>query len=140
FETDDLGFLYTNGYLFIVGRRSQKIITGGENVFPAEVESAILSTQLVTDVCVIGLPDPKWGQTVTAIYVSKQTGISLEMIKIAIQDKISKFKQPKYWISVKTLPRNAQGKVNYQQLQKIALEQLERWYDSHGLKETELSM
>lgn len=121
FQTDDLGYFDEQGYLYIVGRNSQKIITGGENVFPAEIEAAILETQLVKDVAVIGLPDEQWGQVITAIYVPKEN-ITTEAIAIAIESKISKYKIPKIWIAVENLPRNSQGKLNYQQLQKIAFD------------------
>lgn len=124
FQTDDLGYFDEKGNLHIVGRSSQKIITGGENVFPKEVEAAILATQLVTDVVVIGLSDCQWGQVVTAIYVPKQKNLSLKELKIAIADKIAKFKQPKYWIPVENIPRNQQGKVNYRHLQQIALDKI----------------
>lgn len=124
FQTDDLGFLNTNSYLHLVGRRSQKIITGGENVFPNEVEAAILATQLVTDVCVIGLPNPYWGEVVTAVYVPKHSEVSQAALKIQIEDKLSRFKQPQYWVEVKSLPRNAQGKINYEKLPRIAMDSL----------------
>lgn len=120
FQTDDIGYFDTCGYLHIIGRNSQKIITGGENVFPAEVEAVILETQLVTDVIIIGLPDAKWGQVITAIYVPKQKEIFVDEIALAIKDKISKYKQPKHWISVTSLHRNEQGKVNYKKLQEMA--------------------
>ena len=125
FQTDDLGFFDANGYLNIIGRCSQKIITGGENVFPAEVEAAILATHLVTDVGVIGLPDRKWGQVVTAVYIPKQINISNQVIQAALENKLSKFKQPKYWIQVESLPRNQQGKMNYEQLKEIAISRLD---------------
>ena len=122
FQVDDLGFLDEQGYLNVIGRSSNKIITGGENVFPTEVEAAIRSTNLVTDVCVIGLPDSQWGQVVTAIYVPWYPEVSTEAIKTALGDKLSKFKCPKHWLSVASLPRNSQGKVNYAQLQQIVIE------------------
>lgn len=115
FQLDDLGYINESGNLKIVGRNSNKIITGGENVFPNEVEAAILATQMVEDVCVIGLPDPQWGEIVTAIYVPKST-INIDNLKTAIEEKLSKFKHPKRWIAVESLPRNAQGKVNRQKL------------------------
>lgn len=118
--TDDLGFVDKQGYLHIVGRRSQKIITGGENVFPAEVEAAILATQLVQDVCVIGLPDSIWGQAVTAVYIPAQENIALATIRQQIENKLSKYKLPKYWIQVDRLPRNEKGKINYQRIQAMA--------------------
>ena len=124
-QLDDLGFFDDQGYLNIVGRSSHKIITGGENVFPAEVESAIRATQLVNDVCVIGVPDTHWGQVVTAIYVPSHSTVTNTALKAALKDKLSKFKRPKYLISVETFPRNTQGKVNREKLLKIATASLQ---------------
>lgn len=124
FQVDDLGFFDEQGYLNIVGRSSHKIITGGENVFPTEVEAVIRSTNLVTDICVIGLPDCHWGQAVTAVYVPRSSGVSKEKLKTALADKLSKFKCPKHWLSVASLPRNSQGKVNYVQLEQLAIASL----------------
>ena len=121
FQTDDLGFLDAQGSLTLVGRLSDKIITGGENVFPAEVESAIRSTQLVQDVCVIGLPDRYWGQVLTAVYAPRKSTLSPDQLEDAIQTKIARFKQPKLWIPMERLPRNAQGKVNRKAIHQIAL-------------------
>ena len=69
FYTDDIGFLDTDGNLNIVCRSSDKIITGGENVFSCEVEAIIRATDLVKDIIIIGVPDPYWGQIIAAIYV-----------------------------------------------------------------------
>ncbi|RAM52953.1 MAG: 2-succinylbenzoate--CoA ligase [Hapalosiphonaceae cyanobacterium JJU2] len=124
FLTDDLGFIDKEGYLNIVGRKSDKIITGGENVYPTEIESAIKATAMVTDVCVLGIPDQHWGQAVTAIYVPKNSNHSLVEIQDLLREQLSKFKFPKHWIAVENLPRNSQGKINRQQLQEIALETL----------------
>ncbi|WP_347566376.1 2-succinylbenzoate--CoA ligase [Scytonema sp. UIC 10036] len=119
-QTDDLGFFDERGYLHISGRSSDKIITGGENVYAIEVESAIRGTEMVTDVCVIGVPDKVWGQAITAIYIPKNSNISDLKIKTSLKNKISKFKVPKHWITVENLPRNSQGKVNRQQLEQLA--------------------
>ncbi len=119
FVTDDLGYLDLHGYLFSVGRNSQKIITGGENVFPIEVESAILATNLVKDVCVIGYPDATWGEIIIAVYVPSLEEVTGEDIKSAMTTKISTYKQPKHWLSVQELPRNAQGKINYKLIRDI---------------------
>ena len=121
FQPDDLGFFDERGYLNIIGRNSNKIITGGENVFPSEVEAAIQSTNLVIDVCVIGLPDRHWGQVVTAIYVPKHAKVSTDILKTALAHKLCKFKRPKHWFSVESLPRNAQGKVNLEKLKKLSM-------------------
>ncbi|WP_414567192.1 2-succinylbenzoate--CoA ligase [Nostoc sp. CCY 9925] len=125
FQVDDLGFLDDQSYLNIVGRSSEKIITGGENIYPAEIESAIRATQLVTDICVIGIPDKHWGQALTAIYIPQKSNICSLKIQTLLKDKLSKFKIPKYWIPQQNLPRNAQGKINRQQLEKIAIEYLQ---------------
>ncbi|XHX79560.1 MAG: hypothetical protein RBJ76_06470 [Stenomitos frigidus ULC029] len=124
FQADDLGFFDTNGYLHIVGRHSDKIITGGENVFPAEVEAAIRSTGLVQDVCVIGISDRHWGQAITAVYTPINADILPTNIQTALSDTLSKFKRPKHWLAVDRLPRNAQGKVNRPQVEADLLKQV----------------
>ncbi|MEX0270073.1 2-succinylbenzoate--CoA ligase [Leptolyngbyaceae cyanobacterium UHCC 1019] len=119
FSTDDLGWLDERGYLHIVGRRSDKIITGGENVFPAEVEAAILATGLVQDVGVIGVSDRHWGEAIAAIYVPTAANLTVATLKSALENRLSKFKLPKHWIAVEQLPRNAQGKLNRQELRRL---------------------
>ncbi len=120
YTSDDLGFFDADGDLNIVGRRSDKIITGGENVFPAEVEAAIRATGLVADVCAIALPDPDWGQAIAAVYIPHHLTVSPESLKIQLVDRLAKYKQPKYWVPVTELPRNAQGKINRDRLYQIA--------------------
>ena len=126
FTTDDLGYFDGDGYLHLLGRNSQKIITGGENVFPAEVEATIYSTKLVQDVCVVGIRDQKWGEAVTAVYVPLKPAdnltLNLNLIKQQIRSQLAKYKQPKHWLEVDSIPRNDRGKVNYQQLKAIAIE------------------
>ena len=127
FQLDDLGFFDDRGYLNIIGRNSNKIITGGENVYPNEVEAVIRSTQLVDDVCVIGICDRTWGQAVTAVYVPNPK-VSTTQIKEAIAGKLSKFKQPKNWICLEKLPRNLQGKINSEKVHQIATEFLQQFH------------
>jgi len=120
FQPDDLGFFDTNGYLHIVGRQTDKIITGGENVFPTEIEAAIRSTGLVQDLCVIGISDRHWGQAIAAVYVPLNADTAIAAIQAALSAKLSKFKHPKHWLAVDRLPRNAQGKINRPQVETIA--------------------
>jgi O-succinylbenzoic acid--CoA ligase len=132
FQVDDLGFIDDDGHLNILGRSSNKIISGGENVYPIEIESAIRATEMVNDVCVIGIPDKRWGQAITAIYIPKKAEISSLEIQNILKDKLCKFKIPKHWICVSTLPRNTQGKINQQQLQEIvcsATNTVGKWLD-----------
>lgn len=117
--TDDIGFFDADNYLHIIGRDSQKIITGGENVFPSEVESAILATNLVHDVAVIGFPDVKWGQVVTAIYVPQQKKTGLINIKEKISSQLAPYKHPKHWIAIEQLPRSPQGKLNHSEIENL---------------------
>lgn len=119
FTTDDLGFYDAEGYLHLVGRNSHKIITGGENVFPAEVEAAIRATGLVADVYVIGVDDREWGQAITAIYVPIQSALTVTDLKTALDGNLSRFKHPKHWLAVEQLPRNAQGKLNRLQVRQL---------------------
>lgn len=114
--TDDLGMVDQQGYLQILGRDNHKIITGGEKVFPAEVEAIIRSTGLVTDVYVLGVPDQEWGERVVAVYVGE---VEANNIQTAIQGQLSGFKQPKTWVVVPELPRNSQEKVDRSQILKL---------------------
>jgi o-succinylbenzoate---CoA ligase len=78
----------------------------------------------VIDVAVMGLSDRHWGQIITAVYIPKSSAISADSLRLALTDRLSKFKQPKYWIAVEALPRNAQGKINREQLHQIAVDEL----------------
>lgn len=129
FPTDDVGYLDNQGYLTLVGRLSSKIITGGENVFPSEVEAAIWATDLVADVAVLGMPDTYWGQCVTAVYVPRDSAPLSPALVTTLQDNIARFKCPKLWVPVDSLPRNAQGKLNRQTLEAIA----SQWRQDHGV-------
>jgi o-succinylbenzoate---CoA ligase len=112
FTTDDLGYFDAQNHLHITGRNSRKIISGGENIFPEEVETALRSTGLVKDVYVTGLPDDQWGEAVVALYVPENPNITTQMLKDAIENPLSHYKHPKRWLSVGEISRNAQGKVD----------------------------
>jgi O-succinylbenzoic acid--CoA ligase len=122
FHTDDIGFLDADGNLNIVCRSSDKIITGGENVFPCEVEATIRATDLVKDIMIIGLPDKYWGQVITAVYVPLNPSISSQQIQNVIEGNLTSFKRPKLWISLENMPRNEQGKINRKHLQQLVME------------------
>jgi len=116
-RTADWGWLDDRGYLHIGGRWDRAILTGGETVFPEEIEAAIQTTKLVQDVCVVGLPDAQWGERVVAAYVPL-ANISETQISQAIAAKLAGFKRPKQWVALSALPRNAQGKLNLDQLKR----------------------
>ncbi|MGF1604240.1 MAG: 2-succinylbenzoate--CoA ligase [Thermosynechococcaceae cyanobacterium] len=121
FVTDDLGYLSEGEAnrdlnLHIVGRHSRKILSGGENIFPEEIEAAIHATGFVTDVYVMSLADQEWGEVAIALYTPATPEISALEIKAALQSRLSKFKYPKRWIVVDEIPRNSQGKVSRTEL------------------------
>jgi o-succinylbenzoate---CoA ligase len=121
---DDLGEIDDRGHLQILGRASQKIISGGEKIFPNEVEAVILATGLVADVCVIGWPDADWGEKVVALYVPLDP-VDISVLKGAISEQLSKFKQPKNWLTVSVIPRNSQGKLERHVLLNLIAKYLE---------------
>ncbi len=120
FVTDDMGFLDSDGELYIVGRCSSKLITGGENVFPEEVEAVLLTLADVRDACVVGLPDERWGQRLCAVVTLTAGRASLEEISCQIKTQLALYKHPKDWIAVNNIPRTAQGKVNRRQTLELA--------------------
>ena len=120
FEPDDLGSIDSAGYLTILGRNSDKIITGGENVLPIEVVNVIMATGLVQDAWVVGLADQYWGQVVVAIYVENDRHVSGAILSRLIAGRISNYKIPKHWISIDRIPRNSLGKILIQELVEIA--------------------
>jgi o-succinylbenzoate---CoA ligase len=112
FHTGDMGYFDASGFLHVLGRSDRRITTGGEKVFPEEIEAAIRATGLVEDVYVMGVPDAEWGQAITALYVSAAPTVSEATLKTAIATRLSAYKCPKQWHSVAQIPRNAQGKVD----------------------------
>jgi malonyl-CoA/methylmalonyl-CoA synthetase len=112
FVTGDLGKVCPDGYLSIVGRGKDLVITGGYNVYPKEVEGEIDQIPGVIESAVIGLPHLDFGEGVTAVVAKRpDTDLTEGAILKAIQDRLAKFKMPKRVIFVDELPRNTMGKV-----------------------------
>ncbi len=112
FITGDLGMIGDDGYVTIVGRSKDLIITGGFNVYPREVEDAIDALPGIIESAVIGLQHPDFGEAVTAVVVAEPgAGLSEKGIISALQHQLAGFKRPKRVLLVESLPRNAMGKV-----------------------------
>ncbi|MFK8250391.1 malonate--CoA ligase [Ancylobacter terrae] len=112
FITGDLGRIDARGYLSIVGRGKDLVITGGFNVYPKEVEGEIDAIDGVVESAIIGLPHPDFGEGVTAVVVAhKDAGLTEQAILHALEGRLAKFKQPKRVFFVDELPRNTMGKV-----------------------------
>jgi malonyl-CoA/methylmalonyl-CoA synthetase len=112
FITGDLGRIDENGYVWILGRGKDLVISGGFNVYPKEVESEIDAIPGVDESAVIGLPHTDFGEGVTAI-VTLKPGAALTETDIlsALADRLAKYKQPKRVLFIDALPRNTMGKV-----------------------------
>lgn len=112
FYSGDLGYLDDDGYLFIHDRLKDMIVSGGENIYPAEVENALMSNSLILDAAVVGIPDEKWGESTKAFVVLKKEGeINEEEIINYTKTKIASYKCPKSINFINELPRNPSGKV-----------------------------
>lgn len=120
FLTDDLGYLDGQGYLHLVGRYSTKLITGGEKVFPEEVEAVLLTTGLVQAACVVGLPDDHWGQVVCAAVVPQARCVDLRVLNQALNGVLAAYKRPKVWLLLEAVPMTPQGKINRRQVMTLA--------------------
>jgi len=118
-RTGDAGFMDENGFFFVHDRVKDMIVSGGENVYPAEVENAILGCPGVADAAVIGVPDDKWGEAVKAIVVraAGQEPDPAAIIAYA-RERIASYKAPKTIDFIDALPRNPSGKVLRRELRK----------------------
>jgi acyl-CoA synthetase (AMP-forming)/AMP-acid ligase II len=111
-RTGDAGYLDEDGYLYIHDRMKDMIVSGGENVYPAEVENALMKHPGIADVAVIGVPDDKWGEVGKAIVVKAEgTGPTEADILTFAREHLAAFKTPKSVEFVDTIPRNPSGKV-----------------------------
>ncbi len=112
FRTGDLVTADERGYLRIVGRSKDLVVTGAENVYPAEVEAVLHTHPSVGDVAVIGLPDARWGERVTAV-VRPAPGaeVDTDALEAFMRERLARHKVPRVWIVVDDLPRTASGKV-----------------------------
>lgn len=107
---EDLGYLDADGHLFLTGRSRDMVITGGVNVYPVEIEHVLSRHPAIRDVAVLGLPDPEWGERLTAVVVPGE-GFDPVEVDAWTRDRLAKAKRPRRWEVVDTLPRNPTGKI-----------------------------
>jgi fatty-acyl-CoA synthase len=120
FHSGDLGHLDDEGYLTIDGRLKDMIISGGENVSPAEVEAVLLDCPEIAEAAVVGRPDPRWGEVVVAVVVpAAQAALEREQVLGLFEGRLARFKQPKDVIVVDALPRTAIGKVSKEDIRQL---------------------
>ncbi len=112
FRSGDAGYLDSDGYLYIVDRWKDMYISGGENVYPAEIENIIYKIPQVAEVAVIGIPDNQWGEVGEAVIVIKpEMQLSQEEVLDHCSKNLAKFKQPQKIRFIKEMPHNATGKI-----------------------------
>jgi malonyl-CoA/methylmalonyl-CoA synthetase len=111
FATGDLASVGAGGYFSIRGRRTELIITGGHNVYPAEVEAVLGRHPSVAEIAVIGLPSAEWGESVTAFVVGSDGRPDIDALVVLAGQELSAYKRPREFRVVDALPRNAMGKV-----------------------------
>ncbi|MEW6668081.1 MAG: AMP-binding protein [Thermodesulfobacteriota bacterium] len=122
-RTGDIGYVDPNGYFYIVDRLKDLIITGGENVYPREVEEALYTRPEVLECAVVGLPDKEWGERVAAFIIPKPgQKIVADDLKGYLKSKLSGFKVPKEYIAVDELPKSPAGKILKREIRKERLE------------------
>ncbi|KPN97758.1 class I adenylate-forming enzyme family protein [Lysinibacillus sp. ZYM-1] len=114
-KTGDLARKDEDGFIWIVDRKKDVIISGGVNIYPKEIEDCILSFEGIFEVAVIGVPHPQWGETVKAVYSAKQD-IDEDALKDYLEGQLAKYKIPRIFEKMEALPRNASGKILKQSL------------------------
>ncbi|MBA4416714.1 MAG: AMP-binding protein [Syntrophus sp. (in: bacteria)] len=124
FRSGDVGVCDQDGYFFIVDRLKDMIITGGENVYPREVEEILYTIPEVAECAVIGLPDKEWGERVAAFIVPKdRKTIVPEQVKAFLKTRLAPFKVPKEYIIKSELPKSAAGKILKRELKRQYIEE-----------------
>jgi fatty-acyl-CoA synthase len=125
-KTGDLAYRDEGGRFYIVGRRKEMFISGGENVYPVEVERALYDHPAVKEAAVVGVPDPRWGE-VGAAFVALKPGETLEAeaLKAFLRQRLAGYKVPKHVVFLEELPKTGPGKVNKEALKRL-------WEEAHG--------
>ena len=112
FRSGDIGEWDENGYLYVVDRKKDMILTGGENVYPREVEEVLYQHPAIAEVAVAGRPDQTWGEAVVAFVVLREGGtVSPEELINFCREQIAGYKKPRHVVFIDALPKNASGKI-----------------------------
>jgi len=112
YRTGDLGKFDEDGELFVVGRVDDMIISGGENIYPEEIEDTLARSKLVAGCAVIGVPDERLGAKVVAFIEPAIGGLTAEQLdEVCLKSGLARFKRPKEFVFIKAIPRSAAGKL-----------------------------
>ncbi|MEM9655789.1 MAG: AMP-binding protein, partial [Actinomycetota bacterium] len=120
YRTGDLGYVDRDGFTYVTGRTKELIISGGENIYPAEVEQCIERHPGVVAAAVLGTPDPRWGETPVAVVVAADDGGATEAdLTSWTRTHLAGYKQPTRWVFVDSMPRTSLGKVQKHHLREL---------------------
>jgi fatty-acyl-CoA synthase len=112
FKTGDAAMQDADGFYYLVDRKKDMFISGGENVYPAEVEAALCELDAVAEAAVIGIPDPQWGEVGQAYLILRPgAALSLEDVLSHCRARLARFKTPAAVVFTDTIPRTASGKI-----------------------------
>lgn len=109
-DTGDIGYLNENGFLFISDRKTDMVISGGVNIYPAEVEAAMTEISEIRDSAVFGIPDPEFGEQLVAV-LEADAELDTNILQHTLKEKLASYKVPRQWQIVERLPREDSGKV-----------------------------
>jgi O-succinylbenzoic acid--CoA ligase len=126
-RTGDIGTLDADGDLWVLDRRGDLIVSGGENVYPAEVERVLREHPAVAAACVAGVPDVVWGQRVAAMVVLKSEGATTREALLAYcRERLAGYKQPRGLVFTGDLPRTGSGKIHRRRVSELLAAEAER--------------
>lgn len=112
YHTGDVGHLDEDGYLYVVSRMNDMIISGGENVYPAEIENILLESPTIAEASVVGRPDTRWGEAIVAVVVpAPSASLTAADVFALLEGRVARYKRPREIVFADALPRNALGKV-----------------------------
>ena len=117
--TGDIGYLDEEGFLYVLDRRTDLIISGGENIYPAEIEGVLVSNPAITDAGVVGMKDETWGEVPAAFIVSSESVINVAEITDYCRARLAKYKVPKRFFVIDEIPRNASKKILRRKLRRM---------------------
>ncbi len=120
FRTGDMGHRDEEGFLYVDGRRKEMIISGGENIYPAEIENLLMESSDIAEASVVGRPDPRWGEVVVAV-VAPHPGRRLNETDVLsrLEGRIARFKRPRQVVFVEALPKTALGKIRREEVRRL---------------------
>ncbi|MEG1316865.1 MAG: AMP-binding protein, partial [Oscillospiraceae bacterium] len=119
-HSGDMGYLDEDGFCYISGRKKNMFISGGENIFPQEIEDVIMTIPGIWEACVVGVPDHKWGEVGRVLIVADPTeNVTREKILAKVKEEMSSIKVPKYVSFVDDVPKNAIGKRDLKEIAKL---------------------